>query len=131
METNRRRYTFIINKTDISSIFCESVLTSKLIPIRSDIATSLNIITSYRHISGDKLLRKIIFKPDFSLFPNWSYLSITCAGNWLRTITSDQTVHSNSSLSFWTRQRDITGQKLLKGNKFTLCFAYFVSLKCT
>ena len=35
----------------------------------------------------------------------------TCAGNWLRTITSDQTVHNNSSLSFWTRRYDITGDK--------------------
>ena len=28
----------------------------------------------------------------------------TCAGNWLRTITSDRTVYDNSSLSFWTRR---------------------------
>ena len=31
---------------------------------------------------------------------NWT--STTCAGNWLRTITSDRAVHNNSSLSFRT-----------------------------
>ena len=33
----------------------------------------------------------------------------TCAGSWLRTVTSDQTVYNNSSLPFWTRRYDITG----------------------
>ena len=39
-----------------------------------------------------------------------TYLT-TCAGNWLRTVTSDRTVHNNSSpsLSFRTRRCDITG----------------------
>ena len=33
---------------------------------------------------------------------------ITCAGNWLRTITSDRSVHNKSLSSFWTRRYDIT-----------------------
>ena len=35
----------------------------------------------------------------------------TCAGNWLRTITSDRTVYNNSSSFsfFWARRYDITG----------------------
>ena len=32
------------------------------------------------------------------------HLAIGTPGNWLRTTTSDQTVHSTSSLSFWTRR---------------------------
>ena len=52
----------------------------------------------------------------------------TCAGNWLRTITNDQTVYNNSSLSVWTRWYDITGWKL-STSKFIICFAYFVLLK--
>ena len=43
--------------------------------------------------------------------------------NWF-TITSDQIVHNNSP-SFWTR-RCITRQKLLRCNKFIICFAWVI-----
>ena len=39
-------------------------------------------------------------------------------------------VYNNSSLSFRTRRYDITGN-LLRSNKFIICFAYFLFLKCT
>ena len=60
-----------------------------------------------------------------------TFLLTVCAGNRLRTITSDQTVHKNSSLSFRTRRYDITGYKLSRSNKFIICFVYFVLLKYT
>ena len=47
----------------------------------------------------------------------------TCAGNWLRTITSDQDAYNNSS-SFWI-YRYITVWKWLRSNKF-ICFAWII-----
>ena len=46
------------------------------------------------------------------MLQSWEYreakLRLTdCAGDWLRTITSDRTVHNNSSLSYRTRRYDI------------------------
>ena len=51
---------------------------------------------------------------------------IICVGNWLRTITSDRIVYNDSSLSFSFELvgDDITGQKLLRSNKFIICFAW-------
>ena len=48
----------------------------------------------------------------------------SCAG--ARTITSDQTVHNNSSLSSSSRQYDITGWKLLRSDKFIIWFVFWV-----
>ena len=47
----------------------------------------------------------------------------------LRTVTSDQTVYNNSSLTFSTRQYDVTGSKLLKSNEFIICFVPGLYLK--
>ena len=47
------------------------------------LSVTLSIITSSKEKESDELL---------------CYLP--CAGNWLRTVTSDQTVHNNSSLHF-------------------------------
>ena len=49
-------------------------------------------------------------------------LLTTRVANWLRTITSDQTVYNNSSLSFWTRRYDITGD----GNDWEVANSLFV-----
>ena len=48
---------------------------------------------------------------DVTEIPNVSKSSVenhltSCAGNWLRAVTSDRTVHSHSSLSFRTRRYD-------------------------
>ena len=45
----------------------------------------------------------------------------TCAGNWLRTITSGRTVFLFLSNSC---RYDVTGQKLLTSNKLIICFAW-------
>ena len=52
----------------------------------------------------------------------------SCFHHRLRTITSDQTVCDNSSLSLWTRRYDIAGQKWLKCNKFITCFALLYTI---
>ena len=53
----------------------------------------------------------------------WHVIPAQEVNRWLRTITSDQTVNNNSSLSFWTRR-----WKLLRSNKFIICFASFLLL---
>ena len=67
----------------------------------------LTIVCSILFSTRLEYLCKISMKDVVSLLRIGS--STTCAGNWLRTITSDQTVYNNSSLSFWTRRYDITG----------------------
>ena len=49
------------------------------------------------------------FAPTVFVANRFLFRLTTCAGNWLRTITSDQTVYNNSSLSFRPRRYNVTG----------------------
>ena len=56
-------------------------------------------------------------------FSIWRSLT-SYTGNWLRTITSDQTVYNNSSLSFWTLSVWHRWIEIIE--KFIICMAWVI-----
>ena len=76
-----------------------------------------NDLGKFREVSAIKIEKL------FGQERSWRVTRVRDMGNRLRTITSDQTVYNNSSLSSRTRRIEII-------EKFIICFAWFI-LKCT